>query len=335
MPCGTTGEGATLTPAERAEVIRTVVEVVRGRALVIAGAGSNATHEAIEGVKAAKALGADAALVVTPYYNKPTPEGLYRHYVAIWEATRFPVVAYNVPSRTAVDMGPETVARLVKAGAIVGIKEATASMDRQVQLIERIGKDAIAYLSGDDFTVLPYIACGGHGVISVISNIAPRAMKELVVAARQGDLARALDLQVRDGRAEPDDVRRDEPRAGQGGGGAARARRAGAAAPARAHLRGEPRQGARGHDPVRPEARVTAPAVALEDVMVNVVVTGAAGRMGTQIIRLVAAAEDLKLAAAVERPGHAGQDAGALAGLPPLGVTVVDDLGKALAARTW
>src|SRR5512145_1752774 len=196
VPCGTTGEGATLTAKERAEVIRTVVEVARGRALVVAGAGSNATHEAIEGVKAAKALGADAALVVTPYYNKPTPEGLYRHYMAIWEAARFPVVAYNVPSRTAVDMMPDTVARLAKAGAIAGIKEATANMDRQVQLVEKLGKDAIAFLSGDDFTVLPYIACGGDGVISVIGNIAPRAMKELVVAARKGDHARALDAQV-------------------------------------------------------------------------------------------------------------------------------------------
>ncbi len=196
VPCGTTGEGATLTPDERAAVIRTVVEAVRGRALVIAGAGSNATHEAIEGVKMAKALKADAALVVTPYYNKPTPEGLYRHYVAIWEAARFPVVAYNVPGRTSVDMLPDTVARLAKAGAIVGIKEATASMDRQVQLVEKVGKDAIAYLSGDDFTVLPYIACGGHGVISVVGNIAPRAMKELVVAARKGVLAAALEKQV-------------------------------------------------------------------------------------------------------------------------------------------
>ena len=196
VPCGTTGEGATLTAAERAEVIRTVVETVRGRATVIAGAGSNATHEAIESVKTAKALEADAALVVTPYYNKPTQEGLYRHYVAIQEACGFPVVAYNVPSRTAVDLLPETVARLAKAGAIVGIKEATANMDRQVQLVERVGKGKIAFLSGDDFTVLPYIACGGDGVISVIGNIAPRAMKELVVAARRGDLARALEKQV-------------------------------------------------------------------------------------------------------------------------------------------
>ena len=196
VPCGTTGEGATLTARERAEVIRTVVQVVRGRAVVIAGAGSNATHEAIESVKMAKELKADAALVVTPYYNKPTQEGLFRHYVAIWEAARFPVVAYNVPSRTSVDLLPETVARLVKAGAITGIKEATANMDRQVQLVEKVGKDAIAYLSGDDFTVLPYVACGGHGVISVIGNVAPRAMKELVVAARRADLAKALEKQV-------------------------------------------------------------------------------------------------------------------------------------------
>ncbi len=196
VPCGTTGEAATLTAAERADVIRTVVEQARGRVLVIAGAGSNATHEAVESVKMAKELKADAALVVTPYYNKPTPEGLYRHYMAIWEAAHFPLVAYNVPGRTAVDMMPETVARLAKAGAIAGIKEATANMDRQVQLVEKVGKDAIAYLSGDDFTVLPYIACGGHGVISVVANIVPRAMKELVVAARKPDLAKALEKQV-------------------------------------------------------------------------------------------------------------------------------------------
>jgi len=196
VPCGTTGEGATLTAPERAEVIRTVIATARGRVQVIAGAGSNATHEAIESVKMAKELRADAALVVTPYYNKPTQEGLFRHYVAIWEAARFPVVAYNVPSRTSVDLMPDTVARLVKAGAIAGVKEATANMDRQVQLVEKVGKDAIAFLSGDDFTVLPYIACGGHGVISVIGNIAPRAMKELVVAARRGDHARALEKQV-------------------------------------------------------------------------------------------------------------------------------------------
>ena len=196
VPCGTTGEGVTLTAQERSEVVRAVVETVRGRVPVIAGAGSNATHECIESVKRVKELGADAALVVTPYYNKPTQEGLYRHYLAIQEATRFPIVAYNVPSRTSGDLLPETVARLAKAGAIVGLKEATANMDRQVQLVEKVGKDALTWLSGDDFTVLPYIACGGHGVISVVTNIAPRAMKDLVSAALQGDYARALERQV-------------------------------------------------------------------------------------------------------------------------------------------
>ena len=196
VPCGTTGEGVTLTAQERVDVIRTVVETVRGRAPVIAGAGSNATHECIEAVKRAKELKADAALVVTPYYNKPTQEGLYRHYLAIWEATRFPVVAYNVPSRTSGDILPDTVARLARAGAIAGIKEATANMDRQVQLVEKVGKDAISYLSGDDFTVVPYIACGGRGVISVVANVAPRAMKDLVAAALRGDLAVALQKQV-------------------------------------------------------------------------------------------------------------------------------------------
>jgi 4-hydroxy-tetrahydrodipicolinate synthase len=196
VPCGTTGEGVTLTVAERTEVIKATVEVAKGKAQVVAGAGSNATHEAIESVKLARALGADAALVVTPYYNKPTQEGLYRHYAAIWDAAGFPVIAYNVPSRTSVDLLPETVARLARAGAIAGIKEATASMERQLQLVEKVGKDAIAYLSGDDFTVLPYIACGGHGVISVVANVAPRAMKELVLAARKGDLAGALARQA-------------------------------------------------------------------------------------------------------------------------------------------
>lgn len=196
VPCGTTGEGATLTPAETAQVVKTVVETVRGRAQVIAGAGSNATHLAIEGVKLAKELKADAALVVTPYYNKPTQEGLFRHYQAIWEAARFPVVAYNVPGRTCVDLMPETIARLAKAGAIAGVKDATANMDRMVQQVERVGRDAIAWLSGDDFTTLPFLACGGHGVISVTGNVAPRALKDLVVASRNGQLAAALEKQV-------------------------------------------------------------------------------------------------------------------------------------------
>jgi 4-hydroxy-tetrahydrodipicolinate synthase len=197
IPCGTTGETATLSPAEDAEVIRATVEVVRGKVPVIAGAGSNSTHEAIAAVKTARELGADAALVVTPYYNKPTQEGLFRHYQAIAEATRFPVVAYNVPSRTSVDLLPDTTARLVKAGHIVGLKDATGNMDRQVQLLEQIGREGMVYLSGDDFTIAPYIALGGHGVISVVANVAPRATKELVGAARRGDVAGACDRQVK------------------------------------------------------------------------------------------------------------------------------------------
>jgi 4-hydroxy-tetrahydrodipicolinate synthase len=197
VPCGTTGESVTLSAQERADVIRAVVETVKRRVPVVAGAGSNATADCIEQVRQVKELGADAALVVTPYYNKPTQEGLFRHYTAVWEAARFPVIAYNVPGRTGCDLLPETVARLAKAGAIIGIKEATANLDRQVQLVEKVGKDAIAYLSGDDFTVLPYVACGGHGVISVVANVAPRAMHDLVAAARKPDLATALDLQVK------------------------------------------------------------------------------------------------------------------------------------------
>jgi 4-hydroxy-tetrahydrodipicolinate synthase len=198
VPCGTTGESVTLTAQERADVIRATVEAAKGRVPVIGGAGSNATADCIEQVKRVKELGADAALVVTPYYNKPTQEGLYRHYLAVHEAARFPVIAYNVPGRTACDILPETVARLAKAGAIAGIKEATANMDRQVQLVERIGKDTgFAYLSGDDFTALPYVACGGHGVISVIANVLPRASHDLAAAALKGDLAGALELQVR------------------------------------------------------------------------------------------------------------------------------------------
>ncbi len=197
IPCGTTGEGATLTPAERAEVIRATVEEVRGRVPVIAGAGANSTHEAIEGVKAAKELRADAALVVTPYYNKPTQEGLFRHFAAIAEAVRFPVIAYNVPSRTSVDLGPETTARLVKAGAIVGLKDATGNLDRQIQILERVGREGMSYLSGDDATAAAYLACGGHGIISVVANIVPRSMRELVSSARRGDVAGAVDRQVR------------------------------------------------------------------------------------------------------------------------------------------
>ena len=197
VPCGTTGEGVTLTVAERIEVLRATVEEVRGRVPVLAGAGSSSTREVIEAVRAAKEMRVDGALVVTPPYNKPTQEGLFRHYAAIAEATRFPVVAYNVPSRTSVDLLPETTARLVKAGAIVGLKDATGSMERQIQILERLGREGMSYLSGDDASAAAYLALGGHGVISVVANAVPRAMKELVAAARRGEVAWAVDRQVR------------------------------------------------------------------------------------------------------------------------------------------
>jgi len=191
VPCGTTGENVTLSAAERVEVIRAVVETVRGRVPVIAGAGSNSTRECVEAVQAVKALRVDAALVVTPYYNRPTQEGLLRHYGAIFEATHFPMIAYNVPSRTGCDLLPATLARLVEAGTIVGIKDATGRMDRQLEHLEKIGRDATCFLSGDDATIVPYVACGGHGVISVVANVAPRKTKELVSAARKGELSAA------------------------------------------------------------------------------------------------------------------------------------------------
>jgi 4-hydroxy-tetrahydrodipicolinate synthase len=187
----------TMSPEERARAVKVAVETARGKAPVIAGAGSNNTQEAIEAVRRVRELGADAALVVTPYYNKPTQNGLFEHYRAIAKANPgFPLVVYNVPSRTSVDLLPETCARLCELAEVVAIKEATANMIRAVDIVEKCG-DRLTLLSGDDFTVLPFIACGGKGVISVSANVAPAMMSELVKAARGGDLKRAQGLQVK------------------------------------------------------------------------------------------------------------------------------------------
>ncbi len=197
LPIGTTGEAVTLTAEERAEVVRVAVAAARGRAPVVAGAGSNSTAETVESVKRVRELGADGALIVTPYYNKPMQAGLVEHFRAIARAhPGFPLIAYNVPARTGVDMLPEAVERLADIPEVVALKEATGSMARAVDLIERCG-DRVTLLSGDDFTVLPLIACGGKGVVSVSANVAPRMMAELVAAARAGELKRALELQVR------------------------------------------------------------------------------------------------------------------------------------------
>ncbi|MBN8226025.1 4-hydroxy-tetrahydrodipicolinate synthase [Corallococcus macrosporus] len=197
LPMGTTGEAVTMDADERARAIAVVVDEVKGRVPVVAGAGSNSTRETIESVRRAREVGADGALIVTPYYNKPTQAGLVEHYRAIAKAhPGFPLVAYNVPGRTGVDLLPETALRLCDIPEVVALKEATASLIRAVDLVEKCG-DRLTLLSGDDFTVLPFIACGGKGVISVSSNVAPRMMADLVAAARSNDIAKARSLQVR------------------------------------------------------------------------------------------------------------------------------------------
>jgi 4-hydroxy-tetrahydrodipicolinate synthase len=196
VPIGTTGEAVTMTAEERAQAVRVAVDAAKGRVPVVAGAGSNNTAETIEAVGRVRELGADGALIVTPYYNKPPQSGLLQHYRAIARAhPGFPLVAYNVPGRTGVDLLPETVMWLCDIPEVVALKEATGNMARTVDLLEKCG-DRITLLSGDDFTVLPFIACGGKGVISVSSNVAPRMMADLVAAARSGDIARARELQV-------------------------------------------------------------------------------------------------------------------------------------------
>lgn len=197
IPMGTTGEAVTLSPEERARAIRVTVEEAAGKVPVVGGAGSNNTAEAIDAVRRAREAGADGALVVTPYYNKPPQAGLVAHYQAIARAhPGFPLIAYNVPGRTGVDLLPETALRLCDIPEVVALKEATGSLPRAIELVELCG-DRLTLLSGDDFTVLPFIACGGKGAISVSSNVAPRMMADLVAFARAGDSSRALALQVR------------------------------------------------------------------------------------------------------------------------------------------
>ena len=197
IPVGTTGEAVTMSAEERFRTIRVAVEEAAGRVPVVAGTGSNSTAETIENVKRAREAGADGTLIVTPYYNKPTQAGLVEHFRAVARAhPGFPIIAYNVPGRTGVDLLPETALRLCDFPEVVAIKEATGNLVRAVDLVEKCG-ERLTLLSGDDFTVLPFIACGGKGVISVSSNVAPRMMADLVAAARAGELARARELQVR------------------------------------------------------------------------------------------------------------------------------------------
>jgi 4-hydroxy-tetrahydrodipicolinate synthase len=191
VPVGTTGESTTLSHEEHRRVVELCVQTAAGRVPVIAGAGSNSTEEAIGLVRHAKEVGADAALVVTPYYNRPSQEGLYRHYHAIHEAVDLPLILYNVPTRTSVDMSNETVARLAKLPNVVGIKDATSDLARPSIMRHTCGEDFVL-LSGEDASALGYMAHGGHGCISVTVNVAPEAMSGLIDACLDGDYATAL-----------------------------------------------------------------------------------------------------------------------------------------------
>ncbi len=194
VPVGTTGETSTLTMEEHKALVKLCVERVAGRIKVIAGAGSNNTAEMLELARHAKEVGADAVLVVAPYYNKPSQEGIYQHFKALNDSVQIPVLLYNVPGRTVVDMSNETITRLAKLPNIVGIKDATGAIDRMSQLRIAIDGD-FAFISGDDPTLLGYMAHGGHGVISVTSNVAPAAVVSLYNAAAQGAFQAALQWQ--------------------------------------------------------------------------------------------------------------------------------------------
>ena len=193
---GTTGESPTVTFDEQKELFRVAVEHVRGRIPVIAGTGGNSTAEAIELTEAAKKAGATCCLSVVPYYNKPTQEGLYRHFRKIAESVDLPMLVYNVPVRTITDLQNETVLRLAQVPGIIGIKDATTSMERCAELVRLAPRDFAIY-SGDDASALGLILMGGHGVISVTANVAPRLMQEMCSAALVGDVRRAREINLR------------------------------------------------------------------------------------------------------------------------------------------
>ncbi len=197
VPCGTTGESPTLSHDEHKRVVEVVIEAARGRLKVVAGTGSNSTAEAIDLTRHAERAGAAGALVVNPYYNKPTQDGLYRHFRAVAETVAIPILVYNIQSRTAVNVETATLERLVRdVKNVAGVKEASGSLDQMSQVIAACGPD-FSVLSGDDNLTLPLLAIGGHGVVSVIANILPRETAEMVHAALEGDWKRARDLHYR------------------------------------------------------------------------------------------------------------------------------------------
>ncbi|MEQ8664401.1 MAG: 4-hydroxy-tetrahydrodipicolinate synthase [Rhodospirillales bacterium] len=196
VPCGTTGESPTLSHDEHMRVTELCIEAAGGRVPVIAGAGSNSTEEAVGLAQHAAEAGADAILVVTPYYNKPTQEGLYRHFKAVHDAADLPLVIYNIPGRSIVDMTVDTMARLAELPNIIGVKDATADLTRPILTRIAIGSE-FCQLSGEDGTVVPFLAAGGHGCISVTSNVAPGLCSQLHKAWQSGDLNTVMTLQDR------------------------------------------------------------------------------------------------------------------------------------------
>jgi 4-hydroxy-tetrahydrodipicolinate synthase len=193
VPCGTTGETPAMSEAEDRVVVETVVRITNGRVPIIAGTGSNSTDMAIKYTKMAQEVGADGSLQVAPYYNKPTQEGLYRHFAAIAESTKLPLVLYNIPGRTGVTISAETMARLAEIPNIVGVKDSTLSMNMISDVIRLCGEE-FDVLSGDDPMTLPLVALGGRGVISVASNVAPGAVSDMVRAMLEGEWERGREL---------------------------------------------------------------------------------------------------------------------------------------------
>jgi len=196
VPCGTTGESPTLSHEEHDRVIEITVEAVRKRVPVIAGTGSNSTEEALRLTRHAYEVGADAALLVSPYYNRPTQEGLYQHYKYLAERVPIPMIIYNVPSRTGSNVLPETLARLSKIPNIVGVKEASGSLKQMQEVITLCGKD-FSVLSGDDYFTYPLLCLGGQGIISVVSNVAPKDMADMIDAFEEGNISKARELHYR------------------------------------------------------------------------------------------------------------------------------------------
>ena len=193
VPCGSTGESATLTPEEHVEVIRRVVDVARGRVPVVAGTGSNSTREAVDFTREARSAGADGALLISPYYNKPTQDGIFLHYSHIAAEVGLPMVVYNIPGRTASRLEPETIARLSEVSEIVGLKEAGGDLTKTSETIRRCAP-GFAILSGDDPLTLPILALGGSGSITTVGNVIPDKTAELARAYRRGDVERAREI---------------------------------------------------------------------------------------------------------------------------------------------